>query len=275
MELRLNSLLLALSFLSGVTAGCTRGFSVSLSKDPSKDSSIESSPNNRAKSEVSSIRNSEAPGTEGGQPGSIAVAGVLVQSAGNQQRLKLRSQITAKQIVGNNSQAQPSALKEENQLQLLPQPKMDLLEQIQVRSDYVSLGCDTELPQISNYLKGLNPQPINLQAKNSLEIQAKVVLLCGKIQLPPAFVTILAEHLILMGVDYSIPNFEGVGFLSAQTKKLSLLGSNSVTTRGQDSAGAIADGPSLLLAVQREVLGTGSLNLTTQGGDRLQTGSGK
>jgi hypothetical protein len=267
-----NTVFILPILMSVLIAGCSPGFTVFL-KNTSDSTNEPVSQADGLPTTNSVAQDSLENGPQGGQPGSVTVAGSIVQMENGKPQLSTRIKIL--QTGGRNTLGQLAEIKTENKAQLHSQLKLTRLDRIEERTDYLEIGCNTMLPEIAGLIRGLRPLSINLEAKDSLDIKAKLVLLCGKIILPQAFVTIVTDHLVLMNTSYDLPSFNGVGFFSALTQKLTLNGSNQIIGKGLDSAGAIADGPSLLLATQKELLGQGTLDLKTIGGNRLESGKSK
>ena len=269
-----NAALLTPVLICFLISGCSPGFSTFLKEKTTATAEVGPQVSADGTATIAPDQSDfQDMGPQGGQPGSITLAGPLVRV--ENEKSKLISQIQVSQVGGKNRLGQLASVKSENRIQLHPQLKLPRLDGVENRSDYLALGCDSSLPVVASLTRGLTPVVINLEAKDSVEVKAKLVIFCGKINLPQAFVSVITGNLVLLDTTYDVGHFNGVGFLSLLTQNLTLSGKNKISARGLDAAGAIADGPTLLLAVQKEFSGKGTLELRTIGGNRLQSGKSK
>jgi hypothetical protein len=257
-----NSVLIPILTISFSLISCTGShFSASL-QDSGKikvDGTIEVPPSD-----------SPAEKGDGGLPGVITVGGALIDDDSSSP--KLSSQIHYTQSSGKISASTSNnkkAVIEENKITFKVQNDYSFLEKIEERTDFVQFGCNTNSPDVQSLTKGLTENKQTNENADNLAITAKLVIFCGKVIIPQAFVTIIANHLVLMNTNYEPTSSSGVGFFSAMVNKLTLQGNNQIISRGLDSKNILLDGPSITLLSQKSLEGKGSLDLKAFGANRI------
>jgi len=102
----------------------------------------------------------------------------------------------------------------------------------------------------------------------STTISAKVVLMCSvPANMPTVLVEISADNLVMTDLSYSDSNSQGGIYMTANT--LTLNGVNTVATSGVDSRSIVGSAPYIQLDVAKEISGTGSLGLSSTGGNAI------
>ncbi len=246
MKKALQTILVLSSFLA---AACSvPGFDAGTQKSATGKSHKIQAPVN-AVSELAAIADNNAD-----RSGSISLAGVALTESND--KLQMHSQLSSSRTAMKSTSVDFSHL-----------------DSIGKRMDFVQIGCGSSSPLLKSLPAGLSEAPLAAEeVADTLELKARVVLLCGRIQWPQSYVSIIADLIILSDVDYEMLPASGIGFISIYANKLTLLGANQITTKGKNSSTLVLEGPALNLAVQKEIVGKGSLSLKTISGQLVQIG---
>lgn len=201
---------------------------------------------------------------QGGQPGKVKVAGVIVK---DNSKTDVRITVVVKGGVGKDG----TEAKIGNDYQPVlssTNEKVDL-SKITEQKNLIAVGCDEKI--VSDFsterqLEAQNlPTPIT---KDVMIITAKTVVLCGKLEtLKYEFLTIQADELILDSVDFTQVGSTGSSTLNAN--KLVLMGSSKITTKGINSSMTLVLTPSLEFNVMKEISSNndGKLLIMSSGSD--------
>ena len=164
--------------------------------------------------------------TLGGAPGSISVAGIIVETNKKglirlDDRIKVQF-LVGKNAAGKNIPADPAKFK-------IKKAKIQTQNtKARYGQDLFPLGCSEEIIQQVMQERGLKKitGPL-LQSKEILAISANTVLLCGPLDLKHGSVTVDAKTLILADLDLRQNKSPGMNLFTA--RELVLLGKNQIS----------------------------------------------
>lgn len=234
---------------SALIMGCTgSGFNVKLIAE-----SI-SSPTDTSKSHDESSSPNAA---KSGNGGDISLGGILLTEKNGSVQLDSHLQISSSYKTIQSSD-------------------LSYLDGIEIRNDYIQLGCNANSTSIRTLSPDLQEAKIDaLNTTDSFAIKARVVLICGKLNLPFAFVSIVADQVNLSDVSYELAPSTGVGFFAIYANAIQLMGTNQITALGENSPSLVLKDPSLTVMARKSIEGPGILNLTTTGGEVSATPKSK
>lgn len=129
------------------------------------------------------------------------------------------------------------------------------IEKLNVSKEYINIGCkDFD----KSLLNGLTELKLDSQSKELLTASARVVIICGEVQLQHKFVSLTADQIVLFNVHYSMK--QDIGTISLQTKDVTLMGENLISV---SSASPATPGPTIELTVAKNISGEGTLQLVS------------
>jgi hypothetical protein len=139
---------------------------------------------------------------------------------------------------------------------------LEQLETASKKSDVLILGCKPNSPAVRGLPAGLKALDFPKDSeKDTLALEAKVIVLCGSIKWKAAFITLVADQIILSDFRYELSAESGAGFLAVIANDLALQGSNQILSSTNSTT---SEGPLLTLIAQKKVDGSGTLTLSDQ-----------
>ena len=211
--------------------------------------------------------------TTGGQPGLIKASGALVIDDS-----KTDSRVTIQVKTGvSQDGSQPQLInKFKPKLNSAIEPKFDMTKLSQLKT-LISIGCNDKVALFFANQNGLEVQTIaELNEKTESPLQASLILMCKNIDSSKApNISLVADQIIFSNLDLKLTGM--VGQISIIANKLSLLGSNSIKSKGLDSDMVVTLAPSIDINIINEISSdkTGNLIILSTGASYLMDSSGK
>lgn len=205
---------------------------------------------------------------DGGQPGVISFAGVIVQEVTQGHYDLLDQRFEASINTGRNVETNVNPeIAESNRVSFstkIAQP--DQLAKAKTDGHYISVGCNSVSPE---YAGKLTPSESTLNDRGVRRVFAQTVVVCGTQDLLKGqnVMEITADHLVLIDLDSESKGAMGV--ISMRANKLTLVRKNKIATRGLDSEHMVLQAPWINITVAGSVEGNGWLVLESRGGDKI------
>ena len=209
---------------------------------------------NAAKQGNESALDATAPG---GQPGAVALSGALVREDNT-----IDTRVTVTLLAGKSWRSQrPQVNSGVQQLKAkLSDQSVQEIEKLKTDKTFVNLGCDTSVRPDVNALE----ERIADSSNSSVAvIKAKVVLICDASLLKANMTLITADTVVLSGVKLGLTGAVEKS-LSIVSGDLSIESENQISSKGQDGASTILQGPSISIA-SSNLIGNGKLEIISEG----------
>lgn len=204
--------------------------------------------------------------TNGGQPGSITLNGVISIDGE-----KLDSRISVSQEAGLSQTGSATTLTKQELLALnkletakLEEIRVDLKKRETEQKTYINLGCELAESEIAGLTE--------VSSKNELEkdiatLSTTRLFICGELNLEKIVVSISASEIMLK--DATINQSKSLGSLSLTTGTLVLVGKNKMRSLGENGSGLLLSAASINLTVTNEIYGDGELSIESKGGNNI------
>lgn len=207
--------------------------------------------------------------SQGGQPGTITLNGVVVMDAD-----KLDSRITLSQTTGLTKTGSATALAKD--LVVLNSLKAEEIEKINENSKkledertYLNLGCELAESEIAGLTEvSANSTAVSNTAVTPLPSVSRVFI-CGEHDVSEKIVLSISASEIMLK-EASIKMLKNPGSITLKAKTLVLVGKNKITTVGQNDSGFLYSAGSISLTVTNEIYGDGELVLESKGGNNVE-----
>ncbi len=200
----------------------------------------------------------------GGQPGQIMVTGVAVEFDQVKQTSTLKSGISMVAQGGKSLQGTVAEVTDENQPMLNLTKSDSDLASIDKDTSYAVVGCQDDQVD-STRTNGLTKKDVVTNAKEAVSLKAKVVFVCGNVDLSTMAASVKADTLVLNGA--SLVNVVEAGMMDIGANNLVLTGQNRIETIGMDNTGTVVQAAGIEFNVTKEITGDGSLAITSRGGN--------
>lgn len=198
----------------------------------------------------------------GGQPGLITVTGIIVKKEGD--KFLLDDRLKVEQFGGKGNKGITTAIVSDKHKAVLS----DVVEESSFKGDgtYVNFGCEN---LDEKETEGLKKEEALL--KDLIGKQPSKVFICGELKAEDStFISVSTEELVLKNARLSMQGF-GMGSILIGTQKITLIGENSIQTKGMDVTLIPLPGPEIKLSVTKEIHGEGHLLLESRGGNNVET----
>lgn len=241
-------------------SGCTKSQS---HKDELKKQLAEI--NQKTQNDIDQILKDALKITNGGQPGTITLSGVLVID-----EEKLDSRLTLSQEAGRDRSGSSTAITKN--LLILSSLKAEQLEKIKTdlkiqatgSKTFINIGCDLAESEIA----GLTEVSAAAELEKDVAIlSATRVFMCGEKELKNLVFSVFSNEIMLK--DASIKVRKDFGNLSLKTGTLVLVGNNKIASAGESGSGYIAPAAAISITVANEIYGDGQIALESKGGDNV------
>jgi len=185
---------------------------------------------------------------QGGQPGVIKVAGVMVKE---DSKTDARITVVSKGGIGKDGTEAPVGAK--NKPTFNSKADDMKLESFNEKKNLIALGCDEQLTADFAAKRSLEVEPVPAPVtKDLMSISAKTIVLCGKMgDIRYSYIDFSADELILDQVDFTQTAISG--WINFNTNKLVLLGANQLMVRGIPLSLTVSLAPSIEFNVLKEI----------------------
>ena len=202
----------------------------------------------------------------GGQPGKIQIRGEAVHLS-EKNEMVLDDRITILQTPGKSlSKVVSAGIGEKIKTFLTYMYDNTTTAGLAESGKYVNLNCGNLDASVVAGLTELSHQEI----ENSLIIRAKKIFICSDVTLPFGMTSLSADEIIMKDVDTTVYSRAGLDGLSMYANKLTLVGKNKITSQGENTSSLLILGaPDVIVEVHDELLGSGTLDINSIGGNKL------